>query len=67
MNVVIFGATGRVGTEVLHKCLGCDQILQVLTIGRRTTLQSTVLRMAELQVLRSQVRQSRERLDPFAI
>jgi nucleoside-diphosphate-sugar epimerase len=37
MNVAIFGATGMVGTEVLHQCLNSDQINNVLTIGRHKT------------------------------
>jgi nucleoside-diphosphate-sugar epimerase len=37
MKVTIFGATGMVGTEVLHQCLDSDQINNVVTIGRRTT------------------------------
>ena len=37
MDVVIFGATGMVGTEVLHQCLRSDQIKKILTIGRHTT------------------------------
>lgn len=37
MNVLILGATGMVGTEVLHQCLGRDQIDRVVTIGRRAT------------------------------
>jgi len=37
MNVLIFGATGMVGMEVLHQCLGCDQIDRVVTIGRHAT------------------------------
>jgi nucleoside-diphosphate-sugar epimerase len=37
MKASIFGATGMVGTEVLHQCLKSDQINNVLTIGRHTT------------------------------
>lgn len=37
IDVLIFGATGMVGTEVLHQCLGCDQIDRVVTIGRHAT------------------------------
>jgi len=37
MDVVIFGATGMVGTEVLHQCLSFSQIDQVVTIGRQAT------------------------------
>ncbi len=35
MRVVIFGATGMVGGEVLAQCLSNDEIRNVLTIGRR--------------------------------
>jgi nucleoside-diphosphate-sugar epimerase len=37
MKAAIFGATGMVGTEVLHQCLSSDQIDNVLAIGRQTT------------------------------
>ena len=37
IDVLIFGATGMVGTEVLHQCLGRDQIDRVVTIGRHAT------------------------------
>lgn len=37
MNAIIFGATGMVGIEVLHRCLGLEQIQQVVTIGRHVT------------------------------
>ena len=37
MNVVLFGATGMVGTEVLHQCLRSDEIDRILAIGRHTT------------------------------
>lgn len=37
MNVIIFGATGMVGTEVLHQCLQTDQVRKVLTVGRHIT------------------------------
>lgn len=35
-NVLIFGATGMVGSEVLAQCLAEESIDTVLTIGRRT-------------------------------
>ena len=35
MRVVIFGATGMVGSEVLAQCLANDKIKNVLTVGRR--------------------------------
>jgi uncharacterized protein YbjT (DUF2867 family) len=37
MDALIFGATGMVGTEVLHQCLDSDQIDKVVTIGRHAT------------------------------
>ena len=37
MNVLIFGATGMVGSEVLAQCLAEEKIETVLTIGRRRT------------------------------
>jgi len=37
MKVIIFGATGMVGGEVLDQCLLNNQIQQVITIGRRAT------------------------------
>ena len=35
MDVLILGATGMVGGEVLAQCLGDDRIHSVLTVGRR--------------------------------
>lgn len=50
MNAVILGATGMVGTEVLHQCLSADQIRKVLTIGRHATgVDDTKLREVEHQ------------------
>ena len=37
MKAMIFGATGMVGSEVLHLCLENDQFESVVTVGRRTT------------------------------
>lgn len=37
MNVIIFGATGMVGSEVLHHCLNNNKIENVISIGRRST------------------------------
>lgn len=37
MKVVIFGATGMVGSEVLHECFVCDQFHQVITVGRHVS------------------------------
>lgn len=37
MNALIFGATGMVGTEVLHQCLSSNQIDRVITISRHKT------------------------------
>jgi uncharacterized protein YbjT (DUF2867 family) len=37
MNVLILGATGMVGSEVLKYCLKSNNISNVLVIGRRTT------------------------------
>ena len=37
MDALIFGATGMVGTEVLHVCLDADPIDRIVSIGRRTT------------------------------
>jgi uncharacterized protein YbjT (DUF2867 family) len=37
MKGVIFGATGMVGTEVLHECLVSDQFRQVVTIDRNAS------------------------------
>jgi len=37
MTALIFGATGMVGTEVLHQCLDSDQIDRIVTIGRHAT------------------------------
>lgn len=35
MKVLILGATGMVGGEVLEQCLANDKIQNVLTVGRR--------------------------------
>ena len=37
MKVVIFGATGMVGGEVLTQCLANDEINTVLSVGRRNS------------------------------
>jgi uncharacterized protein YbjT (DUF2867 family) len=37
MKAIIFGATGMVGSEVLHYCLNNDEIESVISIGRRST------------------------------
>ena len=37
MEALIFGATGMVGTEVLHQSLGSNQIDRIVTIGRHAT------------------------------
>ena len=37
MRVVIFGATGMVGQGVLRECLRDEQVMRVLTVGRRQT------------------------------
>ncbi len=37
MRIVIFGATGMVGSEVLAQCLANDNIESVLTVGRRNS------------------------------
>jgi uncharacterized protein YbjT (DUF2867 family) len=37
LNVIVFGATGMVGTEVLYQCLESDKIERILTIGRKAT------------------------------
>lgn len=37
MDVLIFGATGMVGTEVLHQCLSSSQIDRLVAIGRHAT------------------------------
>ena len=36
-NVLILGATGMVGSEVLAQCLANDDIKSVLTVGRRSS------------------------------
>lgn len=36
-DVIVFGATGMVGTEVLHQCLKSNKIQSILTIGRHAT------------------------------
>jgi nucleoside-diphosphate-sugar epimerase len=37
MNVTIFGATGMVGIEVLHRCLDENRFQRVVSIGRSST------------------------------
>jgi uncharacterized protein YbjT (DUF2867 family) len=37
MKAVVFGATGMVGSEVLHHCLGNDQFEKIISVGRRRT------------------------------
>jgi len=34
MRVIIFGATGMVGSEVLEQCLANDKVESILTVGR---------------------------------
>ncbi len=37
INIIIFGATGMVGIEVLHNCIGNDKIKNIISVGRNTT------------------------------
>lgn len=37
MKVLIFGATGMVGSEILSQCFAREEIKSVLTVGRRKT------------------------------
>ncbi len=37
MDALIFGATGMVGTEILHLCLDAEPIDRIVSIGRRST------------------------------
>ena len=49
LRATVLGATGMVGIEVLHQCLGHPRIERVVTIGRRKTgVLHTQLREAEL-------------------
>lgn len=36
-DVIVFGATGMVGTEVLNQCMNSDKIQSILAIGRHST------------------------------
>ena len=37
MNVILFGATGMIGSGTLVECLADSRIEQILVIGRRST------------------------------